>query len=80
MAKDSDFFTVTGDISPKGYLGLGLGAIGGFSGEHSPLKTFGELIESMREHGMDRAVWRSRATVDPRSSITCAATTNVPVR
>jgi hypothetical protein len=24
---------------------------GGFSGAHSPLKTFGELIESMREHG-----------------------------
>jgi hypothetical protein len=46
MDKDSDFFHVAGDINLS---------IGGFSGEASPLKTFGELIESMREHGMNRA-------------------------
>jgi hypothetical protein len=51
MAKDSDFFTVTGPLNPKGDLA----AIGGFSGAHSPLKTFGELIDSMREHGQHRA-------------------------
>jgi hypothetical protein len=66
MAKDSDFFhssgpnsvTFKGAINPEGGLGLDLGPIGGFSGEASPLKTFGELIESMREHGMDHTADR----------------------
>jgi hypothetical protein len=54
MAEDHDSFIVRGSLGPNN-LSLNIGTIGSFSGSESSLQTFGELIESLREHGQHRA-------------------------